>query len=461
MKQIRLILLLIFSSLYSFSQNPVLPEEWELYIADPEPKVFDGRVYVYGSKDDGRGKGWCSDSYHVVSSDDLVNWVDHGESFRLSDVPAKYMDSNYRKLWAPDLIRHPVSGKYYLFFCFNHVRPRSEKLMVAESDRPEGPFKNARPLTIDGQPVAGVIDPAVMVDDDGKAYVTWPFKMAQLDPSDYSKIISRTLVDVAQWMPLYDTPFEGPSLRKRGDTYYYIYIQNNGMRYLPDGTSYVKPSKMAYLTSKHPLGPYESKGTFIENTDYPGAINIHGSLLNFKNQWYVFYHLPVADKKLTRRMCIEPISFDSAGRILPVLISSSGVKGAFKTGDTIYAASAVVYSNPDDAKYISRSKERAKLELTNSNAYVGFRYVDFGTDQPLKAGIRIRSGFSGGLIELRTDGPDGALIASMPVSDTKGRWQLIAAALLKKVEGKKTIYMLLKDRDNKPVEVEWMRFMTK
>lgn len=456
-RNIILIYLLLLSSLTGFSQNPVLPEEGALYIADPEPKVFNGRVYVYGSKDID-GPGWCSDQYHVVSSADLINWTDHGISFRLSDVPAAYMDPDYNRLWAPDLVKHPVNGKYYLFFCFNHTRPRREKIMVAESDSPTGPFKNARPVTIEGQPIVA-IDPAVMVDDDGKAYISWPFKMAQLDPEDYSKIISKTLVDVEQWMPLYDTPFEGPSLRKRGNTYYYIYIQNNGPRYLPDSTVNAKPTKMAYLTSKHPLGPYEYKGTIIENTNYPGAINIHGSLLDFNNQWYVFYHLPVTDKKLVRRMCIEPVTFDSAGRILPVLISSSGVKDAFVAGDTIRAAGAVVYSNTSDVKCVSAPAAKAKLVFSADSAFAGYRYVDFTKNKPKEMMLSVSTNGPGCVLELRVDKPNGPLVASLPIPDTKGHWQKLKANASSDIEGKKTVFVILRNRNGKQVSFEWMLFL--
>ncbi len=455
----QLLLLLFLSPFYGFSQNPVLPEKWELNIADPEPKVFNGRVYVYGSKDLNL-PGWCSDEYNVVSSSDLINWVDHGVSFRLSDVPAEYMDPEYRRLWAPDVVKHPVTGKYHLFFCFNHTRPRREKIMVAESDRPEGPFKNARPVTINGQSITA-IDPGAMVDDDGKAYLTWPFKMAQLDPNDYSKLISNTLVDVEQWMPLYDTPFEGPSLRKRGDTYYYIYIQNNGPRYLPDSTTSVKPSKMAYMTSKNPLGPYEYKGNIIESTNYPGTINIHGSLVDFKGQWYVFYHLPVIDKPRTRRMSIEPVIFDSAGRILPAFISSSGVKDAFATGDTIYAAGAAVYSQPGDVRYVSRSGEKANLVFSTDSVSVGFRYVDFSKDAPKEAEVSVTTDGSGSVLELHLDKPDGPLLGSIPIPDTRGNWKKVKTTIqMDKIPGgKKTVFITLRSKNGKPLSFEWMRFL--
>lgn len=32
-------------------QNPILPPTWGLFIADGEPHVFDGRMYIFGSRD--------------------------------------------------------------------------------------------------------------------------------------------------------------------------------------------------------------------------------------------------------------------------------------------------------------------------------------------------------------------------------------------------------------------------
>ncbi len=51
-------------------QNPILPPQWDLHIADAEAKVFDNRIYVYGSNDDPYRFGFCSDVYHVISTED-------------------------------------------------------------------------------------------------------------------------------------------------------------------------------------------------------------------------------------------------------------------------------------------------------------------------------------------------------------------------------------------------------
>src|ERR1700730_10282160 len=60
----------------------------DIYTADPSAHVWkDGRLYVYPSHyiDPPRG---CDlmDQYHVFSTDDMVNWKDHGEILRASQV---------------------------------------------------------------------------------------------------------------------------------------------------------------------------------------------------------------------------------------------------------------------------------------------------------------------------------------------------------------------------------------
>ena len=49
----------------SGAKNPFLP--LNIYIPDGEPKVFDGRVYLYGSKDEFDGE-YCCHKFHVYSA---------------------------------------------------------------------------------------------------------------------------------------------------------------------------------------------------------------------------------------------------------------------------------------------------------------------------------------------------------------------------------------------------------
>ena len=113
--------------------NPIAPPG--LYIADPAVRQMpDGRVYVYGSRDE-PGNAWCSRSYNVLSSSDLVNWSVEQFSFA-TDGPGKQVDYTDRILYAPDCIHH--NGKYYLYYC---LAGGGDDEGVAVSSSPYGPFK--------------------------------------------------------------------------------------------------------------------------------------------------------------------------------------------------------------------------------------------------------------------------------------------------------------------------------
>jgi arabinoxylan arabinofuranohydrolase len=441
-------------------QNPALPPSWELYIPDPEPKVYDGKIYVYGSLDVDNGilptgVSWCSDRYHVIYSGDMLHWNDAGVSFQLDWIPEDYKTPETTRLWAPDVLRHPVSGKYYLYSCFN--QKEGGNIMVSVSDRPEGPFLDPVPLLIDGREPIDRIDPGVLVDDDGRAYITWPFQMGQLDPDNYAHVMGHTVEDVSRWMPADNPPFEGPSLRKRGDTYYYIYIQNDGPKELPDGTRHWSPTRMAYMTAKNPLGPYEYRGLIISTSGYPNVVNVHGSLVEFEGDWYVFYHLPVIDKRLTRVMCIDRVTFRPDGSIVEVLPTSSGIRGAFRPGDRIQASSAVIYPGGKmTPASVSRSGDYPKLIFSNKGSSAGYRYVDLSGLDKGSVTLDVNTVAEGGMMELWINDPDGTILAAVPLPDTGGERQQVTGEFDAPAPGRHTLYVRLgRPPENGAVEFSW------
>ena len=63
--------------------NPFLPL-WE-YIPDGEPRIFEDRLYIYGSHDFAGGeKGFCPGDYMAWSAplSDLSDWKCHGAAWR-------------------------------------------------------------------------------------------------------------------------------------------------------------------------------------------------------------------------------------------------------------------------------------------------------------------------------------------------------------------------------------------
>lgn len=139
--------------------NPIAPPG--VFIADPEVRQMpDGRIYVYGSRD-APGKTWCSHSYNVLSSSDLVTWHLEQTSFASKGTGDQVPHSG-QVLYAPDCIAR--DGKYYLFYCLAGNEKEDEG--VAVGDSPYGSFR-------DGTAIKGIrgIDPSIFIDDDGQAYL--------------------------------------------------------------------------------------------------------------------------------------------------------------------------------------------------------------------------------------------------------------------------------------------------
>ena len=120
------------------AQNPIITDQ---FTADPAARVFEGRIYLYPSHDilagEGRGRaGWfCMEDYHVFSSENLVDWADHGVIVSQEKVP--WVSSKSYAMWAPDCIYR--NGKYYFYFpapARDTTYGRGFSIGVAVSDKP-------------------------------------------------------------------------------------------------------------------------------------------------------------------------------------------------------------------------------------------------------------------------------------------------------------------------------------
>ena len=338
---------------YKNKRNPVLPLEY--HIPDSEGHVMpDGKLYVYGSYDD-REDVFCSEKYYVASTSDMEHWTIYDESLNGKDIPwfndpdaPKYpgidwshptpfiqkmlaqaaaggddMKEKFEKaedeekpplLFAPDCVEK--DGKYYLYFCMP-----DDSEGVAVSDRPGGPFVNPVQLPCGG------IDPSVFIDDDGQAYFYWGQLFSQgvkLTPDmtsfDRNQIVDNLVTEEEHFF------HEGSSMRKIGDTYYYVYAD------MERG----KPTALGYSTGKSPLGPFTYRGIIVDNADCdPASWNNHGSIECVNGQWYVFYHRCSRGVQQHRRLCIEPITINPDGSIDEVLMTSQGTGEPFTPGETI------------------------------------------------------------------------------------------------------------------------------
>lgn len=271
-----------------------------IYTADPSGHVWqDGRLYVYASHDIDPPRG-CDlmDQYHVFSSADLKHWTDHGEILRASQVPWGRPEGGF--MWAPDCAYR--NGKYYFYFPHpseSNVAP-SWKVGVAVSDRPDRDFK------VLPQPMPGVggwdlIDPAVFVDDDGKAYFYYGG-----GGKCYGAPLADDMVSLAgplQVMQGVDDFHEAAWVHKYNGRYYLSYADNN------EGAN-----RLRYAIGDTPLGPWRSMGVFLGPQSCAMS---HGSIVQFRGQWYVLYHCSDLSngENALRSICIDPLYYNPDGSI--------------------------------------------------------------------------------------------------------------------------------------------------
>lgn len=311
-------------------QNPVIRD---LFSADPTARVFNGKIYLYSSHDitppEGARQDWfCMADYHVFSSENLTDWTDHGVIVSQEDVP--WGNPTGYAMWAPDCVEK--DGKYYFYFPNAPKNGRGFAIGVATADLPEGPFK------LESKPITGVsgIDPCVLIDNDGKAYIYWSGmgirgarlkdNMLELDGELQEMTFPRregmpemppVKVGGQQMEGLPEGFKEGPFAFRRGDWYYLTF-------------PWVRKEKgtetLAYAMSRSPLGPWDFKGIIMaEHAN--GCWTNHHSLVEYRGQWYLFYHhndySPNDDKR--RSVCIDRVAFNSDGTICEVKPTLRGV----------------------------------------------------------------------------------------------------------------------------------------
>lgn len=243
-------------------------------VADPDCHVWDdGRLWMYTSQDHDSdsisrakaGHGYAKmDGYHVFSTSDMDIWIDHGEILHSKDVSWGTEDGGW--MWAPGAACK--NGTYYLYF--PHMDKRMQwKIGVATSKNPQGPFA-AEPTYMEG---TSGIDPMCLVDDDGQSYLYFGDALvAKL--SDDMLTLSETPQKIVYGA---DNFREGPFMHKYDGKYYYSWTDWKD-----------KENQGYYAIGTSPYGPFEFKGAVNAR---PLGAQDHHSIVQFKGQWYYFYHI--------------------------------------------------------------------------------------------------------------------------------------------------------------------------
>jgi arabinoxylan arabinofuranohydrolase len=272
--------------------------------ADPGVMEYDGRLYVFMTDDqierDASGKV-TENSYqkirtiNCISSDDLVNWTDHGRIHVAGpDGAAKWASNS----WAPCAAHKTVDGKekFFLYFCNG-----GNGIGVLCADSPTGPWRDeiGHLLITRGvkncADVTWLFDPAVMVDEDGTGYLAFgggiPEGRQEAPGTGRIVRLGDDMMSLDGDPVRLDVPwlFEDSGINRIGDTYYYTYCSNFQTR----GNSLgMTDGAIQYMTADNPLGPYTYRGELFPNEGRFFGLygNNHHSLACLGGEWYLFYH---------------------------------------------------------------------------------------------------------------------------------------------------------------------------
>ncbi len=464
------------------NSNPLIDYD---YGADPFALVYDGRVYLYMTADklqyDTDGNVIDNDySYinrlHVISSDDMVNWTDHGFiQVAGPDGVAKWADYS----WAPAIAYKQIDGvdKFFLYFCNS-----GGGIGVLEGDSPVGPWKdpNGKAL-IDGstpgvQGVPWIFDPAVMVDDDGTGYLAFGGGVPagqDLNPKSARIVkLGDDMISLAAdedgTPQMIDAPcmFEDGGIHKANGKYYYTYCSNfSGNHSAVEG--YPGYGIICYMVSDDPMGPYTYGGEILQNPSYYFNVggNNHHALFEFNGTTYITYHAQTLGKALGiekgyRSTHINEVEYYEDGSIKPIDADMKGVSQlkAFSpysevAGTTIGWNSGIAPRDLGDNNMV--------LSSVNNGDWLAIGGVDFGENgaETFEAEI---AGLAGGSIELRLDSPDGELIGTLNVESGNGDEFTTLSCSVENAVGEHTLFFVYSgEGEDELMEVQSWQFTEK
>lgn len=283
--------------------EPIVIIEDKLPIADPYILYWEGKYYAYGTRVNG---------FEVYISDDLKHW-------RRNETKALSPENSWgtRWYWAPEVYYVKSKNLFYMFYSVD------EHICAAISTSPEGPFiqKEKKPIV----PEEKGIDTSFFIDDDGTPYlyyvrftdgnVIWVAEMNDDLTSIKKETLTQCISVTDEWEKKQAKVTEGPSLLKKGDTYYLIYSANHFES---------KDYAVGYATATSPKGPWTKySGNPILRRDKEAAKSVglvgtgHGAPFICADGSYKYiFHAHASDTSVgPRTSYISDFSISSEGVI--------------------------------------------------------------------------------------------------------------------------------------------------
>ena len=286
--------------------------------------VHDGTMYVYTGHDEDKADFFWMQEWRVYSTRDMVNWQDHGSPLALESF--SWADD---RAWASQCVER--DGKFYWYICAHSRLSNGMAIGVAVSDSPTGPFRDAigKPLFENGS--WDHIDPTVLIDDDGQAWLMWG------NPQVYYLKLNRDMISYSGELGRLDMTeeaFGGPMMSKRekGKQYKDSYVEGpwltkrKGVYQLLYAAGGV-PEHISYSTAPSPVGPWKYAGVIMPLSD-TGSFTNHCGVADYKGHSYFFYHtgkLP-GGGGFGRSVAVEEFQYNADGSFPTIMPTDEGVK---------------------------------------------------------------------------------------------------------------------------------------
>jgi len=452
MKAVKILLFSLALALFANAQNPIIQTK---YTADPAPMVYNDTVFLYTGHDEDDATGFKMLNWMLYTSTDMVNWTDHGIVASLKDFKWVNTDNG---AWAPQCIRR--NNKFYLYCPV----PNGLGIGVLISDSPYGPFKDpiGKALIKNGPQD---IDPTILIDDDGQAYLYWG------NPELWYVKLNEDMISCSsepKKMPEFiktkgeKDPFhyqEGPWVWKRNGHYYVAYA------------STCCPEGIGYAMANSPIGPWEYKGMIMEGD--PRSSGNHPGVIDYKGKSYVFgFNYAILKQTMSkhyerRSICLENLIYNADGTIqkLPFWsknVMQLGVLNPYQRteAETMAFSEGLKTDMVTEWERSGRNNKKIgdKIFITSihNGDYIKVQGVDFSKGvTSVDASV---ASLSGGKIEIRTDKIDGPIMATINVT-TSGEgdsWKTITTPV-KNIKGVHDLFFVFKG-DKDLFNFDWWKF---
>lgn len=424
-----LTLSLFTSEAYAQLNMPVIQTK---FTADPAPYVHGDTVYLYTTHDEDGAEGFMMKDWLLYTSTDMVNWQDHGAVASLRDFP--WYDGN-NGAWAEQVIER--NGKWYMY-CPIH----GHGIGVLVADSPYGPFKDVlgKPLVWQKEHWYD-IDPTVWIDDDGQAYMYWGnpnLYMVKLNEDMIS--YSGEIIEHPKIKDYQEGPWFWARKNAKGQKKYYMAF-----------ASTCCPEGIGYAMSDKATGPWEYKGHIMNHT--PQTRGNHPGIIDFKGKSYCFglnydiYRLETSRHAEQRSVSAAEMTYNPDGTIqeLPYFADCKLEQvGAFNPYRRVEAETMAWGYGLKTTRENPSGPWNPTLFVTDidDGEYILVKGVDFGNGAK-DITVSCSTLLYGGTIELHVDNPEGRVIGTINIPNTKFKYQEFKTDLSGAV-GKHDLYFVFK-----------------